>query len=76
MPGGSWLAAITVGSSGEPGGRRAALLAHAPLTLGGLDEVVAAAEPLAVARQQDHVDGGVEIGLLDAALELGDEAAA
>ena len=37
------------------------LVAHAPLTLSGLDEIITAAEPLAVTRQQDHVYGWVEI---------------
>jgi hypothetical protein len=52
---------------------REALLAHAPLALGGLDEVIAAAEALAVTRQQDHVYIRVEIRTLDTLLELGDQ---
>src|SRR5918997_2666578 len=38
--------------------------------LGELDQVVAAAEPLARARERDHVDGGVEVGLLHAIGQL------
>ena len=40
------------------------------LLLGELDQVVAAAEALAGAGQRDHVDGRVEVGLLDAVGQL------
>ena len=65
---GSWLAAWTAGSSGEPASAAIAQALHA--LLGRLDQVVAAAEALAVARQRDHVDGGVEVRALDALGQL------
>jgi len=45
------------------------LIAGAALALGALHEVIPAAEALAVAAQQDRVDRGVEVGLLDALLD-------
>ncbi len=45
------------------------------LALGALDQVIAAAEPLAVAGQQQDVDRWVEVGALDAPLELGHQRA-
>jgi hypothetical protein len=48
---------------------------HPSLALGALHEVVATAEALAFARQQDRVDSRVEIGLLYALLQLAHETA-
>ncbi len=56
--------AVTVAVSPEP-----------PLTLGALDEVVPATEPLARAGQEQHVDVRIEVRPLDAPFELGHERA-
>ena len=71
VPAGSWLRAITIGSTGEPvrHARAPGDLAHAP-ALGRCHQVVAAAEARAVARQRDHVHLGVEVRPLDAGREL------
>src|SRR5207253_846324 len=43
------------------------------LSLRALDEVIPAAEALATAGQQQHVDARIEVRLLHAALQLGDQ---
>jgi hypothetical protein len=65
------LAAITSGSSGER--RRRAAACRPALPLSALDQVIAAAEALTAARQQQHVHGRIEIGALDQALEIADQ---
>ena len=64
---GSWLPATTAGSVGAPPALLASLRSH---DLGG-GQVVAAAEAGPVAGQRNHVNEGVEIGLLDRGGELG-----
>ena len=67
---GSWLPPCTAGSSGEPGGRLRCRTASRPAAFGARDEIVAAAEPLAVAGERDDVDLRIEVGALDARGEL------
>jgi hypothetical protein len=54
------------------GGRRRGRVSPAE-PLGRVDEVIAAAEALAVARQQDHVHVGIEVGALHARRQLVDQ---
>ena len=69
---------VVVGGDGGWRGRRTRrpqiwLIRGVTHPLGRVDEVIAAAEALAVAREQDHLDRGVEVGVLHGLLELDDQ---